>query len=754
MVAALLLAFVAGFARAAVVEEITRLYPVAVDRVVAPRSIEEVQELVRRHPGPVSIGGGRFSMGGQTATEDALQLDMRRMDRVLEIDEKNRTVRVQAGATWRKLQEALDPKDLSLKIMQSYANFTVGGSLSVNVHGRYVNQGPLVRAVRSIRLVLADGSLVEASPAKNRELFYGAIGGYGGLGVIVEAVLDLEKNEPLERTYVAVPVAEYRSWFAKNVKGSKTAVFHNADIIPPNYETANALTFSRTDRPVTIEARLQPQKPVRLFGRAAAWAISELPGGGLLHGRVLQPFMVRGKPVVWRNYEASYDVSDLEPTTRRWSTYVLQEYFVPVGRFEEFVPKMAEIFTRYKVNVLNVSIRHAQTDPGTLMAWARGESFAFVVYYKQGTDPVAREEVGLWTRELVDAVVSVGGTYYLPYQPLARLDQFLKAYPRAPEFFALKKRVDPSYKFRNKLWDKYLPPPKPAPAAAREVRRRPEEQSVLTLPEWYVVFSAEELASWLKTAPPSGFPWLRSVGQFWRLYAAAMRAGPRNPGYQVMEAVVGASFTAEYVLAGLYEGTAGRLLAGSPSPEDALEGREAAEYARFIHDVPWYEFGFGGWLRELWRVRAPWTARRLERRVWLTAQLAGKAAWAKAIKRATGAAYAPEDLELDAVVRGGGKGERVLRLPRYEGFTRAVPGLAGQGLRFVEISGNRRIAATFVAPREWDGGRLWGEVVAEWPILTSPGKKRVAVVLPVRDLSAAVLELPKKGVELDHVYDY
>jgi FAD/FMN-containing dehydrogenase len=40
--------------------------------------------------------------------------------------------------------------------MQSYDNFTVGGSLSVNAHGRYVGLGPIVLSVKSIRLVLAD----------------------------------------------------------------------------------------------------------------------------------------------------------------------------------------------------------------------------------------------------------------------------------------------------------------------------------------------------------------------------------------------------------------------------------------------------------------------------------------------------------------------------------------------------------------------------------------------------------------------
>jgi hypothetical protein len=163
--------------------------------------------------------------------------------------------------------------------------------------------------------------------------------------------------------------------------------------------------------------------------------------------------------VEWRNYEASYDIRELEPASRKDSTYVLQEYFVPVNRFEHFASAMAEVLKRRHVNVINVSIRHSRADPGTLLAWARSEVFAFVIYYKQGTSEVARREVQLWTRELIDKALAEGGAYYLPYQIFATKDQFHAAYPRAWEFFALKKKVDPTDKFRNRLWDAYYEPP-------------------------------------------------------------------------------------------------------------------------------------------------------------------------------------------------------------------------------------------------------------------------------------------------------
>ena len=119
---------------------------------------------------------------------------------------------------------------------------------------------------------------------------------------------------------------------------------------------------------------------------------------------------------------------------------------------------MAEILNRHRVNVINISIRHSLADPGTIMAWARGETFALVLYYKQRTRLNAKERVAIWTRELIDAVIECGGTYYLPYQLHATQEQFHRAYPRAKELFELKKKLDPHYRFRNALWDEYYMP--------------------------------------------------------------------------------------------------------------------------------------------------------------------------------------------------------------------------------------------------------------------------------------------------------
>ncbi|MGC1172097.1 FAD-binding oxidoreductase [Polaromonas sp.] len=441
-----------------IVNDVTGLNPVTVWAISKPKTVTDVADAIRRTDGPLSVGGGHFSMGGQTASPGSLHLDMRDMNQVIGFFPKDKVIRVQAGIRWCDIQRFVDPHGLAVKIMQTYANFTVGGALSVNCHGRYVGLGAVVMSVREIRVVLADGSVQDASPSVNAELFYAVIGGYGGVAVIVEAELDLADNTKVKRLARKMSAAEYISHFKAKVRYFQDAVFHNADLYPPHYRKVRSVTWARTDEATTEPRRLQHGGETYPVNRYFVWAVTETPLGKWRREYLIDPLLYFFRKVHWRNFEAGYDVAELEPASRKYTTYVLQEYFIPVERFDDFVPMMAEILQRYRVNALNVSVRHARPDPGTLLAWARGETFAFVLYYKQRTRDNAINRVSVWTRELIDAAISVGGSYYLPYQPHATAEQFHAAYPRAKELFALKRKLDPQFRLRNVLWDKYYAP--------------------------------------------------------------------------------------------------------------------------------------------------------------------------------------------------------------------------------------------------------------------------------------------------------
>lgn len=437
-----------------VVNDVTGLNPVRVDDVYAPGSVDQLRWMLRNSDKPVSIGGGRYSMGGQTASPGTLHIDLRGLSEIIEINPQEKTAKVQAGVRWRDLQAAIAPYGLAIKVMQTYADFTIGGSISVNCHGRYVGLGPLILSIRKITLVMHDGEVIDASPVDNSDIFYAAVGGYGALGIVVEAELELADNVAIERITKKQSIEDYPAYFSRWVRDNSDAIFHNSDLIPPHFKKLRAITWRRTDKPVNSRKRREPRR-LYLAEKYMLWAITETNSGHFRREYIYEPLIYLRSKVTDRNDEANYHVAELEPLSRNKNTYVLQEYFVPPAQLQAFVAAMAKILSRFDVQVVNVSIRHALADPGSLLAWAREEAFALVLYHKQGTTRCDRERVGVWTRELIDAAIACAGSYYLPYQPHARVDQFNRCYPRANELFALKDKLDPNYRFRNCLWQKY-----------------------------------------------------------------------------------------------------------------------------------------------------------------------------------------------------------------------------------------------------------------------------------------------------------
>ncbi len=442
------------------VDDVSQLNSTMVAGILQAKTSAEIAAHLAQTNGRISIGGCRYSMGGQIVAHGSTHIDMRALNRLVWLKRIPTAtgaacVRVQAGMRWRDLQRLIDPHDLSVAIMQSYSNFSIGGSVSVNCHGRYVGRGALINSIRALQLICADGVVLELNRRQNADLFYAVIGGYGGLGVVSEVELDLAVNSAIKRDAVGFSLREYPEYFRAMVLSDPKAVLHNADLMPPAFDAPIAATWYETDAALTEKLRLVPENQDYRSDQALIWAASELPLDAYVHQH-RRAELLNQKPVVLRNFEASLDARTLEPRTRYFSSYLLQEYFIPVAAFFDFHKALCKITKRDAVNLLNISIRHAPSDTQSTLSWARSEVFSFVLYYKQRSSAAADQTAQSWTRALIDAALDLGGTYYLPYRLHASLEQFERAYPGVHQFKAIKTRMDPRGRFGNMLWDRYL----------------------------------------------------------------------------------------------------------------------------------------------------------------------------------------------------------------------------------------------------------------------------------------------------------
>ena len=97
----------------------------------------------------------------------------------------------------------------------------------------------------------------------------------------------------------------------------------------------------------------------------------------------------------------------------------------------------------------------------------------------------------------------------------------------------------------------------------------------------------------------------------------------------------------------------------------------------------------------------------------------------------------------------------LVTVPRYAAFKHNAFTLAKNGAQFLEIAGNRTvILVSVLVPVESEPLELPYEVLVNQPILTKPSTKRMIMIVPVRSLSAALIEFDQMKFQVEHVYDY
>jgi hypothetical protein len=199
-----------------------------VKTLLTPRAEIEVAAAIegsaRAHI-PICVSGCRHATGGQQFASAGVLLDMRQMSRVLSFDEELGLIEVEAGIQWPELiQTCLDvqpgtPAPWTIAQKQTGADtFTLGGSLSANVHGRGLTMKPLVGDIESFTLMDAKGESVTCSRLSNSELFQLAIGGYGLFGIITRVTLRLARRRKLQRVVEMVRADELISKFDERIR--------------------------------------------------------------------------------------------------------------------------------------------------------------------------------------------------------------------------------------------------------------------------------------------------------------------------------------------------------------------------------------------------------------------------------------------------------------------------------------------------------------------------------------------------------
>jgi FAD/FMN-containing dehydrogenase len=180
------------------------------DVVITPKTTEDVSKAVKianKHGIPVTAGGGLTGMaGGAVPIHAGIYIDSTSMNKIIEVDVKNQTVRAQGGCTLQEINDAIEEHGLWFpNLPESKWVCTIGSEIACDNDSTFgMRYGKILNALLSVQIVTGTGEILElghrkchftSSGYKLKDLIAGS---EGTLGVITEATIKVEP-QPDER---------------------------------------------------------------------------------------------------------------------------------------------------------------------------------------------------------------------------------------------------------------------------------------------------------------------------------------------------------------------------------------------------------------------------------------------------------------------------------------------------------------------------------------------------------------------------
>ncbi len=211
------------------------LIPPTADIIVYPGSAEEVSKVLviaNYYKIPVyPWGGGSGSQGGAIPVKGGILLDTKRMNRILDFDEKSMTVTVETGIIYTQLEWYANERGYSLMHYPSSMNCgTVGGFLAHNGIGVLSTKyGKIDDQCLSVEIVIPSGEILRSCPVPKHssgpDLKHIFLGSEGTLGVMTKATFKL---------YRLPEVRKFRAFLFKSVQDGLDAGRDMLEVIRPS----------------------------------------------------------------------------------------------------------------------------------------------------------------------------------------------------------------------------------------------------------------------------------------------------------------------------------------------------------------------------------------------------------------------------------------------------------------------------------------------------------------------------------------
>jgi decaprenylphospho-beta-D-ribofuranose 2-oxidase len=426
-------------------------YPVAESITLNPRDTDDAKGDIKK--GEVIARGLGRSYGDQAVNENHYVAVCTKLNHFLHWDEQEGILECEAGVSLEEIITYFGPKGWLPMICPGTKFVTIGGAIANDIHGKAHHiDGSFVNCVLSFTILLADGSVVEASRSENADLFWANFGGLGLLGVILKARLKLRKIETtyfkqkslviknLDHMLEALDQYDHEynysvAWIDALAKGSKLG--------------SGVLTLGNAAKLNELPEKLKAE-PLKLH-KTSKLAVPFFLPSFVLNGLTVRMLnrviaFVQNSPKEFVHYEKFFFPLD---AINNWNKgygkrgFIQYQFVIPEDNGKKNLTEILELIAGSGCTpFLNVFKRMGEGQ-GIL-------SFPFKGYTLAIDFPVTKELLS-FTPKLDARVLAAGGRLYLGKDALLQESTFKAMYPQHLEWMAIKRKYDPDNRFSSNI---------------------------------------------------------------------------------------------------------------------------------------------------------------------------------------------------------------------------------------------------------------------------------------------------------------
>jgi L-gulonolactone oxidase len=421
----------------------SRIQQCAPARIHKPISEDELVRIVKRAAQDgdrVKAVGAGHSFTGIALTNGHL-LDLSDHNTVLSADPDNRTVTVQSGIPLHQLNEELWDRGLAMQNLGDIAYQSIAGAVATATHGTGIRFGGIATQITGLRIIAADGSVIECSADKEPDVFNAARVGLGALGLVSAVTLKCEDAFNLHAIEGPERVDDVLANLDENVAANE----HFEFFWVPHTGWALTKRNNRTTEPARPRGRWREFRDDIIYNN-------------LLFGIVCRVGRIRPSlaPTVARAMPSSGRVEYIGRSYRVFASprlvrFYEMEYSIPIEAAQEAFNRVREYVAQSGMMItFPVEVRFTKGDDIPLSTANGRDSCYIAIHVFEGT-PYQQ-----YFAAVEDIMDDYGGRPHWGKLHFQKAETLAPRYADWDAFQTVRKRLDPDGMFSNPYLDQVL----------------------------------------------------------------------------------------------------------------------------------------------------------------------------------------------------------------------------------------------------------------------------------------------------------